>query len=336
MPSDRLVSRCSSVRLARALGGLPGRRAHPPARAGCRAGAAGAEQPARDLQHPQGDGEPAGRAEGAARRGGQGDRRRRRVRANVGEARRQLAKGMALLAGTPWTPALDYQNSLVIRSERTIVDSSEPYAARLEQIYRPAIELTPALTARVSLLKRAGREAGRGPAAAPPPMVTVRDFGRFDGVARDLRESPFPMELDLAGGAGRRLYARSRGLRRRHLARHRAARPRAAQGPRCAAARPRGRRRRRARGGARGHPLPGRLHPQRQPRARRAAARSTSPRSSARPRPCSPPRRRARIPFKGRTGDMERHYLLEGADEVMPYRVYVPTGVPRRRRRRRW
>jgi poly(3-hydroxybutyrate) depolymerase len=30
-------------------------------------------------------------------------------------------------------------------------------------------------------------------------------------------------------------------------------------------------------------------------------------------------------PFKGRTGTMKRHYLLEGAGEVMPYRVYVPT-----------
>jgi predicted peptidase len=30
-------------------------------------------------------------------------------------------------------------------------------------------------------------------------------------------------------------------------------------------------------------------------------------------------------PFKGRTGDFERHYVLQGANEVMPYRVYVPT-----------
>jgi predicted peptidase len=29
-------------------------------------------------------------------------------------------------------------------------------------------------------------------------------------------------------------------------------------------------------------------------------------------------------PFKGRTGDFERHHWLAGADEVMPYRVYVP------------
>jgi predicted peptidase len=31
-------------------------------------------------------------------------------------------------------------------------------------------------------------------------------------------------------------------------------------------------------------------------------------------------------PFTGRTGSMERHYLLDGANEVMPYRVYVPEG----------
>ena len=29
-------------------------------------------------------------------------------------------------------------------------------------------------------------------------------------------------------------------------------------------------------------------------------------------------------PFKGKTGDFERHYVLEGANEIMPYRVYVP------------
>jgi poly(3-hydroxybutyrate) depolymerase len=31
-----------------------------------------------------------------------------------------------------------------------------------------------------------------------------------------------------------------------------------------------------------------------------------------------------RDPFVGRTGDFERHYLLAGANEIMPYRVYVP------------
>jgi poly(3-hydroxybutyrate) depolymerase len=31
-----------------------------------------------------------------------------------------------------------------------------------------------------------------------------------------------------------------------------------------------------------------------------------------------------RDPFVGRTGDFERHYLLEAAGEIMPYRVFVP------------
>jgi predicted peptidase len=30
-------------------------------------------------------------------------------------------------------------------------------------------------------------------------------------------------------------------------------------------------------------------------------------------------------PFAGRTGDFKRHYLLDGANEIMPYRIYVPT-----------
>ena len=31
-------------------------------------------------------------------------------------------------------------------------------------------------------------------------------------------------------------------------------------------------------------------------------------------------------PFTGRTGGFERHYTLEAAGEIMPYRMYVPTG----------
>ena len=31
-----------------------------------------------------------------------------------------------------------------------------------------------------------------------------------------------------------------------------------------------------------------------------------------------------RDPFTGRTGDMKRHYMLDSAREVMPYRLYVP------------
>ena len=29
-------------------------------------------------------------------------------------------------------------------------------------------------------------------------------------------------------------------------------------------------------------------------------------------------------PFAGRTGDFKRHYVLDAAKEIMPYRLYVP------------
>jgi hypothetical protein len=41
----------------------------------------------------------------------------------TGEVRRQIARGLALLDGKAWTPALDYQHSLVLRAERTVVDT---------------------------------------------------------------------------------------------------------------------------------------------------------------------------------------------------------------------
>src|SRR5688500_10104462 len=73
---------------------------------------------------------------------------------NGGEIRRQLAKGMTLLRKEAWTPALDYRNSVVLRSDRTVADSSAPYTFRLEQIYRPSTELSANLTAKVSIRKR--------------------------------------------------------------------------------------------------------------------------------------------------------------------------------------
>ena len=248
-----------------------------------------------------------------------------------GEARRQVAKGLALLAGTPWTAALDYQSSLVIRSERTVIDSSEPYAVRLEQIYKPAIDLTPALAARVSLLKRQPGQAPAGSASGPPqgapPMVTVRDFGRTDGVARDLRESPFPLELDLSAvpdgvytleievfereaslGASRLGVVLQRGLEARLRALDAAAAS-APAGVRADILYPGDY----IRNVNRGRVRLGSFEVEAELKAAEAVLAAV---------------RTGQDPFKGRTGSMERHYVLEGAGEVMPYRVYVPTAYP--------
>ena len=247
---------------------------------------------------------------------------------DLGEARRQIAKGLALLAGSAWTPALDYQHSLVIRSERTVVDSSEPYVARLEQIYKPAIDLTPAITARVSLLRREAEGRGGTGAAlarAQAPMVTVRDFGRMDGVARDLRESPFQLELDLSAvpdgvyvleaevsdgdaslGAARLGVVLHKGLD----ARLRALEAGAASAPE----------------GLRADiQYPG-DYIRNINRGRVGRGTFDVGTELATAEAVLVAVKKGQDPFAGRTGSMERHYVLEGASEVMPYRVYVPGG----------
>jgi len=114
---------------------------------------------------------------------------------NIGEVRRLLAKGVTLLSGAEWTDALDYEHSLVLRADQAFVDTSKPYTVHLEQIYAPSIALEHPLSARVSLRKPPAPRPGGG--TQPPPEV-VKDLGTFDDVGRDLRESPYRMELDLA------------------------------------------------------------------------------------------------------------------------------------------
>src|SRR5471032_2001570 len=58
-----------------------------------------------------------------------------------GELRRLFAKGLAVLNGLPWTPEAEYKQSLVLRTDRVVIDSSKPYAARIEQIFAPSLDL---------------------------------------------------------------------------------------------------------------------------------------------------------------------------------------------------
>ena len=239
----------------------------------------------------------------------------------IGEVRRQIAKGMSLLDGIPWTPALDFQNSLALRSDRIVVDSSAPYTLRLEQIYSPAIELTPALTAKVVLRKRNPPPAPG--AAAPAVTAPPRELGVFDGLSRDLRESPLAMELDVSG-AEDGSYAVEVGvmdgttaiatttlgivLHKGLDARLRALETAAATvvaGVRADVAYPADyiRNVNRGRIGLQTFNVGPEV----------AAAEAVLAAAKG-----------GKDPFKGRTGDFERHYLLEGPNEVMPYRVYVP------------
>lgn len=235
----------------------------------------------------------------------------------TGEVRRQIARGLTLLDGRAWTPALDFQHSLVLRSERSVVDPGVPHAVRLEQIYRPAIELTTALSVEMRLRRRTA-------ATGPPVFETVRELGTFDGMSRDLRESPFPVDVSVAGvpdgpyqleaevrdgttslattalpvvlQAG--LDARLRALDTAALAAPAAVRPDLAYPADYL---------RKVNRGAVGL---GTFDVGAELTAAEAIATAV---------------KNGIDPFAGRTGDFERHYVLDGANEVMPYRVYVPT-----------
>lgn len=250
----------------------------------------------------------------------------------LGDVRRLYARGMALLAGRPWTDADEFQAALVIRTDRLFVDSSQPYRVRLEHIFAPAIELTRPLTAVATIRPRAAAAAGRGGAASAgrnggasaPPEPPLTALGTFENVSRDLRESPFALDLNVATiadgaytlavevrdqdrslgtatlpisiqkGLDARLQALEAGAARANASiqadlRYPADYIRKINHGLIAAT---------------GFNLATEL----------AAAEATLAAAA----------KAKKDPFAGRSGDFERHYVLTSANEIMPYRVYVP------------
>ncbi len=249
---------------------------------------------------------------------------------NMGEVRRQIAKGMALLNKEAWTPQLDYRHSLVLRSERTVIDSAWPYAMRIEQIYRPALDVSANLTTKVRIRKRvpparAGADASAVAAAAKAAALQTKELGTFDGVSRDLRETPYPIELDLSsledgaqvieaevfdgptslGTANLGVFVH-KGLDAKLKALDTAA---ATVTPAVRA----------------DLQFPA-DYIKNVNRGRVELQDFNVGAELARAEAILAEAKAGKDPFKGRTGDFERHYLLEGANEIMPYRVYVPKG----------
>ncbi len=245
----------------------------------------------------------------------------------TGEVRRLYAKGMVLLAGRPWTDAEEYDAALVIRTDRLMVDSSAPYRVRLEQIFAPAIELTRPLTAHATLRARSSATATSTSTAASSaiPAPPAIELGTFEGVARDLRESPFAIDLNVLNvpdgsytlsievrdtertlGMATLSVSMLKGLDGRLRALETAA-TKALPAVQADLRFPGDYVRKINQGviGVGTFEL-----------AKEVAATETIASSTAKAK---------KDPFAGRTGDFERHYLLEGANEIMPYRVYVPT-----------
>jgi poly(3-hydroxybutyrate) depolymerase len=238
-----------------------------------------------------------------------------------GELRRLFAKGIALLNGRAWTDEAEYAGSLVLRTDRVVADSARPYTLRLEQIYAPAIALSRPVTARLALRKRPAPPAPGQQPQGPPEIV--KDLGRFDGVPRDLRESPFPFEADLRDVAnGGYLVTvdiddegKPLGFASLSIALHKglddtvtrleADATRAPESVRAEILFPVDRMTQVNRG--------------------RLELRTFDPeRDFAVAEAIAASAKGGTDPFAGRTGDLRRHYRLDAANEIVPYRMYVP------------
>ena len=239
-----------------------------------------------------------------------------------GELRRLFAKGISLLNNRPWTDASEFASSLVLRTDRVVVDSSKPYVVRLEQIFAPSIGLERPLTAKVALYKR---PSGPPPAAgvSPPPPEMLKELGTFEGVGRDLRESPFSFDLDVRDvadgtyllianvgdganplGAANLVVALRKGLDET-VAKLEGDAKLAPQNLRAEILYP--------------------IDRMKQVNRGRLELRTFDPeRDFAAAEALALAAKNGTDPFAGRTGDIRRHYLLEAANEIIPYRTYVP------------
>ena len=241
----------------------------------------------------------------------------------TGEMRRLLAKGNVLLNGQTWSDVTEFSNSLVLRSDRVVVDPAESYAVRLEQIYRPAITINAPLSARVSL-NRAPVSQGQGQGQGQGQAESVKAFGEFVGVSRDLRESPYFFDLDLTAvpdgnyllqvevaegdrplGTSQLQITVKQGLNAliARLEQGAAAAPAALQADI--------------------------LYPidrMRQVNRGRLELRTFNPGDDfANAEAVLAAVTAGKDPFAARTGDFKRHYMLESANEIMPYRLYIPS-----------
>jgi predicted esterase len=246
-----------------------------------------------------------------------------RAAGQAGEVRRQLARGLALATTGAWSEAQEYNASLVLRVDQTYADPTSPVMLRLSQIFPATLPGAIRATARATLHEpsrrsRMGEEVGN----------KLRDLGELADIGLDLVETPTIMQVDLAeivegdyqvrfelfdgdkslGSAGTPLSIRPDVNARTSRLRQSAGRASATLRPEILYPLDYMRKIDTGLVQARGFDVDAELI------AAEAVAKAAAQGSD---------------PFAGRTGDFERHYLLEAADEIMPYRIYVPENYPK-------
>lgn len=232
------------------------------------------------------------------------------------ELRRLYAHSNALLQKRAWTPEAEFASALLVRSDRLIVDPARQWSMRLEQSFSPSIALERPLTARVALRQR--------DAANPrAPLALVKELGVFDGVPRDLRDAPFAINADLQNVPNGSYVvtvelldsARSLGTGSMSIV--------VRNGLDAAV--------KRLEAAAAKAPEPLRsdlLFPVDRMRTVNASRVALGTFNAARDFAAADSLLTSvtvgKNPWVGRTGDLKRHYRLDAADEIMPYRLYIP------------
>lgn len=238
----------------------------------------------------------------------------------TGEVRRLLAKGLRLLNGQEWNQQADFLNSLVLRTDMTVCDPDKHLIGRVGQIYPSDHDSIDRLKIRVSLAKASWRrQFGAG--------KILKELGVFSPLPQDLLDTAFAFEVDIAD-ASEGVFALSAEIIQGDTVLHRLATPLYV---------------------VRG------LDSKRNDFATRLEATSASEGTKAsiryvfqlasllnlgrqRPRAAYDwgsmlqeaeslldSLEEGKDPLKGALGDTRLHYYLEEADEIIPYRIYVPS-----------
>jgi predicted esterase len=242
-------------------------------------------------------------------------------RGQTAEVRRLIAKGTALLNNRPWTDEDDFRQSLSVRSEQLFVDPSRPYRVRLEQTFSPTLALSTSASARASIRPAAGGEAA----------AQSRPLGEFTDIGRDLRDAPLRMDLDLSSVAdGPYLIdvdvldgGRSVGRASLRITVLRGFRERLAALDAVAASAP---------PAVRADLLFPSDYVRKIERGLIEIGRFNHADDVTAAEDVAAAVKAGKDPFAGKTGGFERHYVLESAGEIMPYRVFVPSTFVRGKR----
>ena len=238
---------------------------------------------------------------------------------DTAQVRRLFAKGNALLSNIAWTDTLDFAASLLIRTDRTIVESQQPWSVRLQEMYQPTFAFSRAPTVKTVLRKRPTGAGGTMQLGA-----VVKDFGARDVANRDFKAAPFGMQLDLRNVADGNytLYADvldgATSLARPSLSVtvRKGIDEEVASLETAAKSAPEAVRAELLFPGERMRKVNNSVLTLNTFDAERDFGTAEAVLAAV---------KAGKDPYAGRTGDIKGHYLLEAANEIMPYRIYIPT-----------